>query len=52
MIREHDTNSESDKENTQTQSYVSQVQDLPTSPKLSQYRCYLEELNDNVKINE
>ena len=52
MIRENDTDSESDKENTQTQSYFSQVLDLPASSKSSQYRGYLEELNDNVNINE
>ena len=52
MIRENDTDSESDNENTQTQSYFSQVLDLPASSKSSQYRSYLEELNDNVNINE
>ena len=52
MIRENDIDSESDKENTQTQSYFSQVLDLPASSKSSQYRSYLEELNDNVNINE
>ena len=52
MIREYDTDSESDKENTRTQSYFSQVLDLPASSKSSQYRSYLEELNDNVNINE
>ena len=35
-----------------TQSYFSQVLDLPASSKSSQYRSYLEELNDNVNINE
>ena len=52
MIRENDADSESDKENTQTQSYFSEVLDLPASSKSSQYRSYLEELNDNVNINE
>ena len=52
MIREYDTDSESDKENTRTQFYFSQVLDLPASSKSSQYRSYLEELNDNVNINE
>ena len=52
MIRENDTDSESDKENTRTQSYFSQVLDLPASSKSRQYRSYLEELNDNVNINE
>ena len=50
MIRENDTDSESNKENTQ--SYFSQVLDLPASSKSSQYRTYLEELNDSVNINE
>ena len=52
IIRENDIDSESDKENTQTQSYFSQVLDLPASSKSSQYRSYLEELNGNVNINE
>ena len=50
MIRENDTDSESNKENTQ--SYFSQVLDLPASSKSQQYRTYLEELNDSVNINE
>ena len=50
MIRENDTDSELHKENTQ--SYFYQVLDLPTSSKSSQYKSYLEELNDNVNINE
>ena len=41
-----------DKGNTQTQSYFSQVLDLPASSKSSQYRSYLVELNDNVNTNE
>ena len=52
IIRENDTDSESGKENTHTQSYFSQVLDLPASFKSSQYRSYSEELNDNVNINE
>ena len=45
MIRENDTDSESDKENIQTQSYFFQVLDLRASSKSSQYRGYFEELN-------
>ena len=51
MVRENDTDNESDKENTQTQSYFSQVLDLPASSKSSQYRSYLEEPNYSVNNN-
>ena len=52
MIWDNDTDNESDKGNTQTQTYFSQDLDLPASSKSSQYRSYLEELNDNVNTNE
>ena len=52
IIREDDTSSKSNKENTQSQFYFSQVLDLPTSSKSSQSRSYLEELHDNGYFNE
>ena len=51
MVRENDTDNESDKENTQTQSYFSQVLDLPASSKSSEYRSYLEEPNYSFNNN-
>ena len=45
MIKKNDTDSESDKENTQNTH-------LPASSKSPQYKSYLEELNNNANINE
>ena len=52
IIGKNDTDSESNKEYTQTQSYFYQVLDLLAFSKSSHYRNYLEVLNDNVNTNE